>query len=227
MSIAPIRSTTQDHLDIEDVLEDLILLKNGSVAMVLQTSSVNFGLLSEAEQDATIYTYAALLNSLSFPIQILVRSQKKDVSGYIRLLGDREQKQTNPLLKNQISQYKKFVEKVVKEGNVLDKDFYVIIPFSSLELGIAAAKTGVNKALPYPKDYIIKKALTTLKPKRDHLVRQFTRLGLKTRQLKTGEIIRLIFNIYNPDQPQNQQFAAAKDYTTPLVQPAITPTPAK
>src|SRR3989344_4576833 len=163
MPTIPIRSTTQDHLDIEDVQSDLVLLKDGSVAMVLQTSSVNFGLLSEEEQDATIYSYAALLNSLSFPIQILVRSQHKDVTGYVKLLADQEQKQTNPLLKKQIGFYKKFVEKIVKEGNVLDKKFYVVIPFSALELGITAAKGSVKKGLPFSKDYIVKKALTVLK----------------------------------------------------------------
>src|SRR3989344_2079639 len=133
MPTIPIRSTTQDHLDIEDVQSDLVLLKDGSVAMILQTSSINFGLLSEEEQDATIYSYAALLNSLSFPIQIIIRSERKDVTNYVQLLANQEQKQTNLLLKQQIKSYRQFVEKVVKEGNVLDKKFNVIIPFSAMK----------------------------------------------------------------------------------------------
>ena len=227
MAVTPIRSTTQEHLDIQDVRDDLILLKDGSAAMVLQISSVNFGLLSEEEQDATIYSYAALLNSLSFPIQILIRSQKKDVSGYLQLLETQEQKQTNPLLKNQIKSYRSFVEKTVKEGNVLDKKFYIIIPFSYLELGVTSVvkKSIIGKtktATPnVSKEFIAKKALTALKPKREHLFRQFARLGLKIRQLKTEELVQLLFSSYNPDSKQSQEFSSAKNYSTPLVQAAI------
>ncbi len=221
MPITPIRATTQEHLDIEDVQSDLVILKNGSAAFVLQISSINFGLLSEEEQDATIYAYAALLNSLSFPIQIIIRSQRKDVTGYVHLLAAQEQKQTNPLLKQQIKTYKQYVEKIVKEGNVLDKKFYVVIPFSSLELGLASVKKAHSEELPYPKDYIVKKAATILRPKRDHLIRQFARLGLKVTQLKTEEIIKLFYATYNPEASQNQEFTSSKQYTSPLVQAAV------
>ena len=206
--------------------------------MVLQTSSVNFGLLSEEEQDSTIYAYAALLNSLSFPIQILVRSQKKDVTSYLNILKDAQQKQTNTLLKNKIKSYRAFVETTVKEGNVLDKKFYIIIPFSHLELGVATAvkksfKLGKSKKAPSPAssgfstEFIVKKALTTLRPKRDHVFRQFARLGLKIRQLNTKELIQLFYSIYNPDSKHNQQFASSKAYSTPLVQAAVEPQPKK
>ena len=76
-SSAPIKASTQDHLDIEDVRDNLALLRDGSACLILQTTAVNFSLLSESEQDATIYAYAGLLNSLTFPIQIIIRSQKK------------------------------------------------------------------------------------------------------------------------------------------------------
>ena len=76
----PIRASTQDHLDIEDIADDGIILKNGSAAIVLTVTALNFGLLSEKEQDAMIYAYAALLNSLTFSIQIIVRSRSTDIS---------------------------------------------------------------------------------------------------------------------------------------------------
>ena len=230
MPVAPIKATTQQHLDVDDVRDDLILLKDGSASMVLQSSSVNFGLLSEEEQDATIYAYAALLNSLTFPIQILIRSQKKDVSGYLQILQNAAAKQTNPLLKNRIKSYTNFVEKTVKEGNVLDKKFYIVIPFSYLELGVTSAVKkslkGKQPAYQFSKDFVVKKALTNLKPKRDHLFRQFARLGLKIRQLKTRELIQLLFSIYNPDSKKTQEFASSKAYAAPLVQAAIEAKPA-
>ena len=85
MSDSIIVATTQDHLDIETIQDDLVILKTGICSIVIQASAINFGLLSEEEQDATIYAYAGLLNSLSFPIQIVIKSEKKDISAYLEL----------------------------------------------------------------------------------------------------------------------------------------------
>jgi len=230
--VTPITATTQDHLNIADIQNNLVLLKNGAAAMVLRTSAVNFGLLSEQEQDAIIYAYAALLNSLTFPIQILIRSQKKDISQYLELLKVQQEKLTDPRHRQQIQAYRQFVESLVKEGNILDKKFYVVIPFTTLELGIGKATTSAlsaikptkTKNLPFPKDYILQRANTALEPKRDHLIRQFNRIGLRTHQLTTQELIELFFDIYNPDSA-GTKLADAKDYTQPLVQPAVTQPP--
>lgn len=111
-----IRASTQEHLPIEDIKENLVILKDGSCAMILSVSSVNFDLLSEREQEATIYAYGALLNSLTFPIQLLIMSQKKDISSYLDLLEKQEAiKASSPLLKNLINSYRKFVAEMVKK----------------------------------------------------------------------------------------------------------------
>src|SRR3989339_1429853 len=109
MSDSIIVATTQDHLDIETIRDDLVILKNGICSLVIQTSALNFGLLSEEEQDATIYAYAGLLNSLSFPIQIVVKSEKKDISGYLELLGLQEKKLKNHVLKDRMSKYRQVI----------------------------------------------------------------------------------------------------------------------
>ena len=92
------RASTQSHLDIEDIKDNLVILKDGGSTLVLSVTAINFGLLSEREQDATIYAYAALLNSLAYPIQILIRSARKDISGYLKLLEDAERKESKELL---------------------------------------------------------------------------------------------------------------------------------
>ena len=197
----PVRASTQEHLPIEDIQNNLVILKDGSCAMVLKVSSLNFDLLSEKEQDAIMNAYGALLNSLSFPIQIVIRSQKKDISSYLEILKTQEEKtKTNPLLKNLISSYQKFVAEMVKKNNVLDKKFYVIIPFSSLELGVTSTLTSMikpRKNLPYSKEYILQKAQLSLNPKRDHLIKLFSRIGLSAKQLETKELISLFYEIYN------------------------------
>lgn len=216
-----IRATTQEHLSIEDITHNLIILKDGSAAMVLKIRAINFNLLSEQEQDSIIYSYAGLLNSLSFPIQILIRSQKKDISNYLRLIKTYESKQLNPVIKSRITAYREFIERIVKERNVLDKTFFTIIPFTPSELGISQSKNPVAKKpqrLPYDKNYIIQKALNSLEPKRDHLLRQFAHLNLSPKQLATQELIQLFYNIYNPDSHEGVTLANPTQYQQSLVQ---------
>ncbi|MBM3209623.1 hypothetical protein FJZ40_05060 [Candidatus Shapirobacteria bacterium] len=220
-----IRGTTQDALPVEDIKDDLVILRDGSCCMVLTTTAINFSLLSSSEQDATIFAYASLLNSLAFTVQLLIRSQRKDVSGYLDLLAEAEDGQANPLLKEQIKRYRRYIEETVKKNNVLDKKFYLVIPFSILELGAKQALGSTllprKTRLPYSKDYILERAKIALYPKRDHLVRQFNRLGLAARQLTTQELISLFYEIYNPQLSQSQKIAVGAEYTSPMVLPTV------
>lgn len=202
-NIIPIRSTTQAFTEIADVANNIVLFADGSAALIIATSAVNFGLLSEKEQEAIIYAYAGLLNSLSFPIQILIRSQHKDVTAYLHLLEEQEKKQKHPKLAKSIHDYRLFVASTVKEKEVLDKKFYIVVPFSSLEIGVSPKVLfgSAKKGLPYPKEYIYEKASTFLLPKRDHILRLLGRLGLKGTQLDNEHIIKLFFNAYNPGSP--------------------------
>lgn len=199
----PLVSTTQDHLPISDIIDDVVLYKDGGAAIVLETSSLNFGLLSEKEQGAVVAAYAALINSLSFSIQIMVRTQRKDISGYIKFFDDQSKKITNPKLAAITEDYRHFITESIKKKTVLGKRFFIVIPFNQLELGVTkSAMTAIKRGpLPFPKDYVVKKAKVTLFPKRDHLIRQASRLGLKLKQLSTTELIELYFQINNPEPP--------------------------
>ena len=196
-----IKASTQEHLDIYAIKDHLVFLKDGSAALVLKTTAINFNLLSEEEQDATIYAYAGLLNSLSFPIQILVRSQRKNISDYLNLIDTRIQSTSSQKIKEQLLAYRQFVKSLVKENRVLEKKFYVIIPFSTIELGLS--KSSFNpfakspQKPPFDLVYIEEKASTTLYPRRDHLIRQFARIGLKASQLTTSELVTFFYTIYN------------------------------
>ncbi len=222
MAAAPttIRATTQEHVDIEDIIDDIVILKDGSGCLLLQASSINFDLLSEIEQEATIYAYAAILNSLTYPIQILIHSERKDISEYLRLIKMYEDRQSSKILKDQIRKYRRFVEETVERNNVLDKKYYLVIPFTNIELGAPKAFISTfsgSKSLPFDKKYIIEQAKNHLLPKRDHLLRQFGRLGIRLRQLTTPELIELFYRIYNPEST-GQKLAPTEAYTTPIVQ---------
>ena len=220
-----IKGSTQDHLPIEDIMDGVVIMKDGSASMILQISSVNFDLLSEKEQSALVAAYGGILNSLNFPLQIVIKSSTKDIESYLKRLNEAEAKQTNGLLKDRIKSYRKFIEETVKKNDVLSKSFYVVIKFSSLELGIKSAGkqtlTGVfnkntNTALPYPKSYILEKAKASLEPKRDHLIRLFSRLGLEIRPLTNKESIELFYKIYNEEVATNQKLQTT-NYQNPIV----------
>ncbi len=199
-NIKILQSTTQQHIDIEDINSNLLILKDGSACMVLSVSAINFGLLSEKEQESTIFAYAQLLNSLTFSIQIVISSKQKDITKYIKYVDDQIDRLTSPLIKDQMVKYRDFVKSVVRQGNVLDKKFYVALPYSSLELGIATAALSLTprpEGLPKPISEIVDKATISLDPKRDHLIRLFSRIGLKVHQLNSSELQNLYVSFYN------------------------------
>jgi hypothetical protein len=209
-----IKGSTQDNLPIEDIVDGIVILKDGSASMVLQVSSVNFDLLSEREQGALIFAYGGILNSLNFPIQIVINSTTKDVGNYLNNLELAKNSQQNEKLRERIASYKKFVEETVKRNDVLSKTFYIAIPFSSLELGIKNAQKQIFNSLnpikkevelPFSKEYIVDKAKASLQPKEDHIVRLFSRLGLEIKALNTKELIELFYKTYNEDTSNNQK----------------------
>lgn len=210
MSDSLIVATTQDHLDIETIRDDLVILKAGICSVVIQTSAINFGLLSEEEQDATIYAYAGLLNSLSFPIQIIIKSEKKDISAYLELLGSQEKKLHDPMLKDRMKSYRQFIETTITEQNVLDKKFYLIVSYQFVTLSGRVEIT----------DELIQKAKTDLEPKRDHIIKQLSRIGLTAQQLNSQSLMQLFHSYYN-SAVKGQKFTTASDYEQALVAPNV------
>lgn len=200
----PLTSTSQDLVPIADIVNDIVVFKDGGAAIIMESTSLNFDLLSEKEQEAVIAAYAALLNSLTFPIQIIVRSQRKDISNYMKFLDEKTQELKNEKLLSMMEGYKVFITESIKKKNVLGKRFFIVIPFSPLELGVTKTLTTVTKRkgpLPYTKSYVIKKARVAIEPKRDHLIRQSGRLGLTLSQLTSNQLIELFYDIYNPETP--------------------------
>lgn len=183
-------AATEQLMPVQNIRDDVVITKNGTISIVLQTSSINFGLLSENEQLAIISAFAGFLNSLSFVIQIVIHSRKLDISEYITHLDEAQKKQTNPLLSTMMNHYRNFIRETIRENEVLDKQFYVVVSVSYLE-------TGISKNIEDNFD----KALTILIPRRDHVLRQMARMGLKAVQLNTNELISLFYDIYNEAPP--------------------------
>lgn len=200
--LSPTQLSTQDHLDIEDIRDDFVILKNGSVAVVIETNSLNFELLADEEQDANIFAFANFLNSLTFPIQIVIRTVSTDISRYLDKLNSYQQGVTNQSLNSQINIYKDFISNLTKTTNILDKSFFIIIPTKLVD----PIKTSALRQLFGQRqritnvDKILKAANNELQPKRDHIIKQFSSVGLDAWQMKTDELIKLYYSIYDPDR---------------------------
>lgn len=194
-------ASTQEHLDIENILNDLVVCKNGQISLVLETTAVNFDLLSEKEQEAKILAFAALINSLNFFVQILVRTEKTDISVYIDKLTKEMNKAKTEGLRKQIEIYVSFIKNLTYNTEVLDKRFFVVVSGGN----VAVQRTGFFKKLFGKEDRItnvdkmVEGARAGLYAKRDFFVKQLQRMGVFARQLSTDELIRLFYSSYNPD----------------------------
>jgi len=195
INMAQIKSSTQNFTEIEDITADIVFLKNGYAACIVEVASVNFYLLSEEEQQVRIYGFMSLLNSLSFPIQILIVSKNVDVSTYLSLVDHQIAVEKRPKILDHIKHYKDFLQSLIKSKNLLDKKFYIVIPFSTLELGAVNA----TKSIHSNRQEYIKKVADGLSAKRTNIMTELSRMGLGARQLLTEDIIKLFYEMYNQD----------------------------
>ncbi|NBO21794.1 hypothetical protein EBU94_00415 [bacterium] len=223
-------ATTQDFIDILDIKNDHVVLKNGKVSAVMQLSSINFELLSVKEQDATISAFAGILNSLNFSVQVVIRSRAMNIDKYINRLLKIEAKITDPLLKEQALAYREFITNTIVVNKVLDKKFYLVVPsgYSEYEnLGSGPFEffsrlTGKQNKRP---DYVnveeaILKAKGDLTPKIGTLVREFEKIHITCRRLTTEELIKLYYECFKEGTEKSRLSSNFDDYTTPIVQPA-------
>lgn len=126
-------SSTTRYLPFSQIRENIVIMKDDSARIILKCSTINFLLKNTDEQDSIIISFQRFLNSLDFPIQILVRSTKLDIDGYLGNLNDKALKQKNPLLQNQTYEYIEYLKKLIEVAQIMKKEFYIVIPFDQTE----------------------------------------------------------------------------------------------
>ncbi len=196
-------ASTQAYLDIKEIKEDTVVMRDGSLRSVLVVSSTNFSLKSVEEQNALIASYQNFLNGLDFPIQILMQSRKLDIHGYLDKLRSIMQQQTNELLRMQTQEYIEYVGKLIEFASIMNKTFYIIIPLST-----AAQKTGfvskfVNLFSPAREITLHQSDFERNREELGKRVQQVSSglagMSLKTIALTTEELLELMYNSYNLD----------------------------
>ena len=185
-------SSTQSFTEISAIRNNIAFLKNKNAVLILEVSSINFTLLSKDEQNAKIFAYAALLNSLSFPIQIFINNKKVDISAYLSLLDSQISLITDQKVLDYMKKYKDFIEQLVTQNTVLDKKFYLVIPHYY----------GATEGNFSSKQDVYKDVMSSLKIKSESLINQFERLGLQTRVLLTDEILKLFKGFYRVSEQE-------------------------
>ncbi|MBN1585176.1 TraC family protein [Candidatus Uhrbacteria bacterium] len=205
-------ASTRQFLDISEIKDNCVVLKDGTLRAVLMVASVNFALKSEDEQQAIIAQYVSFLNSLEFPLQIVIQSRRLNIEKYIDRLKESERNQENELLKVQISDYRAFVSELVELGQIMQKHFFTVIPYSPLSdkrkgffsrMGeVLSPATSVRLA-----EDRFRQRKNALDMRVDHIVSSLNSMGLKSVRLDTQGLIELYYRVYNPDLYESQKMA--------------------
>lgn len=196
-------SSTQNYLDIAEIRNDVVILKDGTLRSVLLVSSINFSLKSEEEQNAIISSYVTFLNSFDYPVQIVIQSRKLNIDRYLEDLQKRETILTNDQLRLLMQNYRQFITELVDLGDIMSKSFYVVIPYSPLS---------DKKKSFYSRFYEIMRPSSLINLKEEHFQKykrtlmqrvEYVMMGLNSMSLQgvlldTQSLIELYYNVYNP-----------------------------
>lgn len=196
--------SAQHHLDIQEIKDDCLVLKDGTLRATILVSSINFALKSEDEQTAVIQGYTQFLNSFDFPLQIVIQSRKLDIEEYLERLKVVEKEQTNELLRMQTAEYRQYIQELIEIADIMSKRFYMVVPYSPVsdkEKGFFARfkETISPTTVIHLKQQKFEKYKNELFKRVDYVIDALSSIGLKSVQLDTQSLIELFYNTYNPE----------------------------
>lgn len=199
-----VETTTQQFLEIEQIREGVIILKNRTLRGVIMVSSLNFALKSEEEKNAIIYQFQNFLNSLDFSIEIVVQSRRLNITGYLDKLKELERVQENELLKLQTTDYRKFIEDLIGGGAIMSKNFFVVVPFTLIEIpGLTTVKgPSVKQAATVFSEERFQQAKFQLWQRMEFVALGLRRCGLHATPLNSSELIKLFWSLYHPEEAE-------------------------
>ena len=214
-------ANTQRYIPFSEIRNDTVILKNGGLRAVLRIEPLNFNLKSETEQQGIIAGYESFINTVNFPVQIIIRSTKVNIDPYLKKIHTQADQLSSDLMKEQALAYATFIQKIVEVADIMQKEFYIVIPLDDV-----AQKTNVfnqffswlhiddslGKALQRNKRFTGE--LARLKERIDVIETGLNNIGLATRQLKTMELIRLYYRVYNPGVSQTQKLGDEQELHT-------------
>lgn len=209
------QTTSQNSLLLSELRDGMVIMNDGSFRAVIACKSINFDLMSEREREGVEYSYQNFLNSLNYPVQILVRSQRVDIGPYIERLEGIRRTQENMLLNVLMDDYINFIDVLSQEANIMDKSFFIVVPYyptGDISKIVDINKGGLFGALFGKKTTGVTridkatydKAKDEIKNRVDSVMSGLFQMGIKCVQLNTKELGELYYNVYNPDTAVRQ-----------------------
>lgn len=200
---------TQEFVPIKEIRDGIVVLKDGSIRMILMVSSLNIALKSEEEQTALLYQFQNFLNSLDFSIQIFIQSRRLDIRPYIALLEERMHEQLDDLLKVQTKEYIEFIRNLTETTNIMTKNFFIVVPYTASMVGGKGSSFNINfggKRSAEEKKLDSMEAFdenrTQLDQRASVVAQGMSRLGIRVVELGTEEAIELFYKLYNPGEAE-------------------------
>lgn len=222
-------NSTQNTLQIAEIRDGIVIMSDGSFRSVVMVKSINFDLMSMQEQEAVEYTYQSFLNSLYFPIQIFIRSQRVDLQPYIEKLDKIRTEHDNMLLALLMEDYIGYIDALSQQTNIMDKRFYVVVPyFPQLEVQKAITQSknffsGVAGLFNQKEQHVVineadlEKAKTELRNRVQSTLSGLMQCGVQGLPLDTHELIELYYDTYNPDTATRQPLKNFGELTEDII----------
>ena len=206
--MATLGTPAQQFVPVQEVRDGIVVLKDGTLATVVLVSSINLSLKSYEEQRATLLQFQSFLNTLDFPIQIVIQSRRYDIRPYIITLENRLKEQTEQLLQVQTREYIEFIQSFTDRVNIMRKSFFVVIPYVPAILtqqkGVAKLLTIFNKKQNTDTISDFEEERTQLEERISVVEQGLSRVGLRLIQLGTQEVIELLYKTFNPGETTTQ-----------------------
>ncbi|MFH1575661.1 MAG: TraC family protein [Candidatus Nealsonbacteria bacterium] len=198
-------SSTQQFLEIDQIREGLLVLKDRSLRAVMMVSSLNFALKSDEEQSSIISAFQNFLNSLDFSCQIIIQSRKLNITGYLDKIKELESKQENELLRIQTKEYHDFVQGLVSGGSIMSKSFFVVVPLNLLEAKAMVSPLQLLKSSTNPSPLTedeFQRCKSQLWQRMEFVALGLRRCGLQAMPLTTPELIELFWSLHHPKEAE-------------------------
>lgn len=221
-------NSTQNTLEIAAIRDGVVIMNDGSFRSVVMAKSINFDLMSINEQEAVEFAYQGFLNSLYFDIQIQVRSRKIDMRPYLEKLGHIRTEMSNMLLGMLMEDYIYFIDDLVSQTNIMNKQFYVVVPYMPIVSASGAVSAGKGlvgglvggkkgKGVIKIDEANLEKAKTELTNRVQSVVSGLSNMGVQSIPLDTQELIELLYNAFNPDTATRQTLKQSDQLAVPVV----------
>lgn len=212
--MAEVNTPTQKFVEISEIKDGIVYLKDGGIRRILIVSGINFDLKSDAEQNLILGSFQNFLNTIDYPTQLFIHSRKVNVDSYLDKMRERREQEENELLKIQIDEYINFIKTLVDQNAIISKTFFVVIPYEGIintpSFGVLSSLFGSQKSRDAEAQATLQSKLEQLEHRVVEVKEGLEQIGLHVSELNDEELTELFYNLYNPQLIEKKDLQVAK-----------------